>query len=112
MCSTAAYHYTWLRSAAMTFIHTCIQQLHPHLLLLLLLLLPLADCAAGWSFNAAGVCTLCAKGMYCPGGDAASNPGNAAFACPPGLTTIITGAMSQGQVRIIVALLNRAIKRQ
>ncbi|WIA32449.1 hypothetical protein OEZ86_003271 [Tetradesmus obliquus] len=55
------------------------------------------DCAAGWAFNAAGMCTLCAKGMFCPGGDAASNPGNAAFACPPGLTTIIAGAMSQGQ---------------
>eukprot|EP00882_Tetradesmus_deserticola_P016552 GHRQ01017686.1.p1 GENE.GHRQ01017686.1~~GHRQ01017686.1.p1 ORF type:complete len:238 (+),score=44.87 GHRQ01017686.1:412-1125(+) len=55
------------------------------------------DCAAGWAMSKAGDCTLCTKGLFCPGGDAVRNPGNTAVACPAGLTTIIAGAMSQGQ---------------
>ena len=49
-----------------------------------------AECAPGYA-AAGGACTICEKGSYCTGGDAAAS------ACGTGLTSLTTGARSVEQ---------------
>jgi hypothetical protein len=70
------------------------------LLLQLLLLLLLSECAPGYFSSGKQSCSSCPKGRFCPAG----HPTNVVMDCPAGLATIRRAAVSIMQVTRLLNL--------